>query len=147
MSAATQSTRVACVAKDTVESLVDSMVLRPADTASIPEQISPRAMFMYLRSVAVVHQLPVAMASPLLALQKIFGKNAVQDVGLRLHKPAADAHFLLVPFPIAAGPHDIAADDASTNVHWVHRYKSIRFTSRTLGSRNSLAGEECYRRL
>jgi hypothetical protein len=115
----TQSTCAACISKDAVASLVASTMLNPADTASIPEQMSARAMFMFLRSVALLHQLPVAVASPLLALQKIFGKNAVPDVGLKLHKPAADAQYFLIPFPVAVAPHDIMADCTSDNVHWV----------------------------
>jgi hypothetical protein len=94
------------------------MDFKPTDTAPVPAELTPRAMFMYLRSVAVVHQLPVAVASPLLALQKVFGKNSVRNVGLKLHKPAADAQYILLPFPVAAG-HDLSADDTYNNVHWV----------------------------
>lgn len=94
------ASRLARVSKDLVESLVSSMQFKPFDTAHFPAILAPRAMFMYLRAIASLYQLPIAVASPLLALQKVLGKNSVRDVGPKLHKPRAEAHYVLVPYAV-----------------------------------------------
>lgn len=119
VSSAVQSTKVARASKEVVECLIRTMTFKPDDTASAPAQLSPRAMFMYLRVVASLYRLPIAIASPLMAAQKVFGKNVVRDVGLKFHKPSTDAHYVLLPYPIAGSPDADFADQTSASVHWV----------------------------
>ncbi|KAH7668152.1 hypothetical protein AAVH_43010, partial [Aphelenchoides avenae] len=119
VSSAVQSTKVARASKEVVECLIRTMTFKPDDTASAPAQLSPRAMFMYLRVVASLYRLPIAIASPLMAAQKVFGKNVVRDVGLKFHKPSTDAHYVLLPYPIAGSPDADFADQTSASVHWI----------------------------
>ncbi|KAH7703286.1 hypothetical protein AAVH_29542, partial [Aphelenchoides avenae] len=115
----TQSARLARVTKKAVASLATSMEFSPADTASFPSNLSPRAMFMYLRTAVAMYQLPVAVASPLLSLQKLFGKNAFRDVGLKLHKPPVETLYVLIPFPLREGHGAFVDVDNLSDVRWV----------------------------
>ncbi|KAH7699116.1 O-acetyl-ADP-ribose deacetylase MACROD2, partial [Aphelenchoides avenae] len=114
----TQSARLAHVTKEVVASLVTSVQFKPADTAAFPGNISPRAMFMYLRTAVSMYQLPVAVASPLLAQQKVFGKNAVRDVGFKLHKPPVETLYVLIPFPLREGDGASVDVDKLSDLRW-----------------------------
>ncbi|KAH7701510.1 hypothetical protein AAVH_31355, partial [Aphelenchoides avenae] len=115
----TQVSRTAHVSKETVESLIASMQFKPTDTAAFPTRISPRAMFMYMRTAVSMYQLPVAVASPLLAHQKVFGENAVRDVGFKLHKPPIEAHYVLIPFPLREGDSASVNFDDESDARWI----------------------------
>jgi hypothetical protein len=91
----------------------------PADSATLPAHLSPRAMFMHLRIVASMRPLPVAVSSPLLALQKVLGKNAGLDIGLKIHKPPVDAHYAIIPYPVPAAASSADLHDDNASLHWV----------------------------
>ena len=104
-------------------------------------------MLMYLRAIASMYQLPVAIASPLLALQKVHGKNAVREVGLKLHKPRVEAQYVLVPFPLLEDENastDVAND---SDIQWVTTFPKNNSLSDAIGSGHPRAGEEFHRSL
>ncbi|KAH7702260.1 Appr-1-p processing, partial [Aphelenchoides avenae] len=114
-----QSARLAHVTKEAATSLITSMQFTPADTAEFPSNISPRAMFLYLRTAVSMYQLPAAVASPMLTQQKVFGKNAVRAVGLKLHKPPVEAHYVLIPFPLREGDDEFVDAIDHRDTRWV----------------------------
>jgi hypothetical protein len=141
------SSRRLRISKEAVELLLASMQFQPFDTAQFPATLTPRAMFLFLRAVVSMHQLPVAVASPLLSLQKVLGKNTVSDVGMKLHKPRGEAHYMLVPYPFVAG--NIASMDIVNDVgiQWVSTSANGNSTCLATGSGHTRAREELYRRL
>jgi len=123
------------------------MQFQPSDTAQFPASLSPRALFMYLRAISSMYQLPIAVASPLLSLQKVHGKNTVRDVGMKLHKPRVEAQYILVPYPLledAITLTDVAND---SGIQWVTTFLKNNSLCATIGSGHSRAGEEFHRRL
>jgi hypothetical protein len=111
--------REAIVSRDAVQALVGSMQYIPADSSTLPAHLSPRAMFMHMRIVASMRPLPVAISSPLLALQKVLGKNAGLDVGLKVHKSPVDAHYAIIPYPVLTAASNVDADAGLASAHWV----------------------------
>lgn len=95
------------------------MNFRPEDSASEP--LPPRGLFMYLRLMASMCKLPVAIASPLLAMQKRLGRNRVREVVPKLHKPTVRASFTVIPFPLIDAGTEGAFDETSTDLKWVRQ--------------------------
>jgi hypothetical protein len=104
-------------------------------------------MFMYLRAVVFMYHLPVAVASPLLSLQKVLGKNTVSDVAMKLHKPRGEAHYLLVPYPLIADNNASMDIVNEFDIQWVNTSANDNSVCLTTGSGHTRARKELYRRL
>ena len=104
-------------------------------------------MFMYLRVIACMYQLPIAVASPLLSLQKVHGKNTVRDVGLKLHKPRVEAQYILVPYPLLEDANDSTDIADGSGIQWVTTFSKNNSLCDAIGSGHSRAGAEFHRRL
>jgi len=123
------------------------MQFQPSDTAQFPANVSTRAMFMYLRAAVSMYQLPVAVASPLLSLQKVLGKNTVRDVGLKLHKPQAETHYILIPYPMLEGADFSTVIVNDIGIQWVNRCANDISIFAVTGFGHTCARDKLHRRL
>jgi len=104
-------------------------------------------MFMYLRVAVSMHQLPVAVASPLLSLQKVLGKNTVRDVGLKLHKPQVEAHYMLIPYPMFEGAGASTDIANGIGIQWVNSWANDISVFPATGFGHTCARDKLHRRL
>lgn len=111
--------------KDRCRLLQSSCDLRPTDVSGLPDRLSPKVMFAYMRALIATTRLPVAIVSPVFSLQVRLGRNRVPQAGETISTESKSPAFYLIPYPvIPEGSEDVYNAD-SHDIRWV-RYQTGR---------------------
>lgn len=124
LAAITQPTAVTVTLdKDRCRLLQSTCDLRPTDVSGLPDRLTPKVMFAYMRAVTATTRLPVAIVSPLFSLQVRLGRNRVPQSGVTALSESKSPAFYLVPYPVIPEGREDDFNANSDDIRWV-RYRS-----------------------
>lgn len=93
--------------------------LSDADINALPERLTLKAMFFYMRAIASVAPWRFAIVSPMHSLKLLLGTNRVLYKGEMLHRPSGKTAFILVPCALITQEQAPGFDLSAFSCKWV----------------------------